>query len=246
MPLLLEIAKNGSVFRYPPPLCGAEGLTRVSAGQTPYLRLLWQVKDSNLRSFRDGFTVRRRRACHLRLHRHTGNLATNRPQTLDASRRPADTSGHRSTTTLVSCFSCPPGPVNVAPLARAWRTSSRTASCSAAVNGAASGFRSGRSTAGMDCGPPESTGPPRAGAPYRHRCRGWRRPSACAESRACLVEQARALGHLPTERSAAAGRYARGALPRPATPGPCRRAQVTSPVLRRSVDERDRERAAMV
>ncbi len=96
MPLLLEISGNCLVFRYPPPLCGVEGLTRVSAGQTPYWRPRWQVKDSNLRSSRDGFTARRPQASDLRLHLDSGNLVTNRPRTLDASWSPPDTSGQRN------------------------------------------------------------------------------------------------------------------------------------------------------
>src|SRR5215204_1867314 len=53
----------------------------------------WQVKDSNLRSFRDGFTDRSGRASDLQKHRHVRDQDTNRPQTLDVSRSPPAIAG---------------------------------------------------------------------------------------------------------------------------------------------------------
>ena len=52
-------------FWIPPPGILRGPLTGVSAGQGPF-STLWQVKDSNLRSFRDGFTDQRRQACDQR------------------------------------------------------------------------------------------------------------------------------------------------------------------------------------
>src|SRR5690242_2925353 len=79
-------------FRRTPPDTTKQPVTSVLAGQRLFV-LWWQVKDSNLRSFRDGFTDRRSQDCDLRQHRGPENLATNRPQTPDASRSPPDTFG---------------------------------------------------------------------------------------------------------------------------------------------------------
>ena len=51
----------------------------------------WQVKDSNLRSFRDGFTDQRRQAADQRKRLSGNNFRAHSAQTADASRRPPDT-----------------------------------------------------------------------------------------------------------------------------------------------------------
>jgi hypothetical protein len=56
----------------------------------------WQVKDSNLRSFRDGFTVPSLRAYDQRKRLTHNNFRTYSPQTADASRGQPDTSGARA------------------------------------------------------------------------------------------------------------------------------------------------------
>ena len=49
-------------------------------GHGPYLGW-WQVQDSNLRSFRDGFTVRRSQRVDVHIHGHSVNFRTYYPQT---------------------------------------------------------------------------------------------------------------------------------------------------------------------
>ena len=61
----------------------------------------WQVKDSNLRSFRDGFTDRRMPPAHQQLLGSPANFAANSPQTLDVHRRlpaPPDTASGQAAT----------------------------------------------------------------------------------------------------------------------------------------------------
>jgi hypothetical protein len=54
----------------------------------------WQVKDSNLRSFRDGFTVRPTPHADLLLLGRLANFAANSPQPLDVHRRLPALAGH--------------------------------------------------------------------------------------------------------------------------------------------------------
>ena len=65
-----------------------EALAGVSAGQG-LSGTVWQVKDSNLRSFRDGFTARCSQAADLHKRLTTTNIDTLSTQTADAPRRPS-------------------------------------------------------------------------------------------------------------------------------------------------------------
>ena len=65
----------------------------------------WQVKDSNLRSFRDGFTVPRLQDRDQRKRLTRNNFRAYSPQTADVGRVQPDTSGRSA------------GPKNACPLA---------------------------------------------------------------------------------------------------------------------------------
>jgi len=63
-PQSLMTAKTGR-FRYPRQVCEKDLRPRFRRSGA-LSRTWWQVKDSNLRSFRDGFTDQRRQACDQR------------------------------------------------------------------------------------------------------------------------------------------------------------------------------------
>ena len=67
----------------------------------------WQVKDSNLRSFRDGFTDHRRQACDQRQYLSPDNFRAYSPQIADNGLLQPDTSASGSRSRRRSTTSCP-------------------------------------------------------------------------------------------------------------------------------------------
>jgi hypothetical protein len=68
----------------------------------PHGSTWWQVKESNLRTLRDGFTVPRLQACDQRKRLTRNNFRAYSPQTAEVSRGQPDTSGPGNAPTVVA------------------------------------------------------------------------------------------------------------------------------------------------